>query len=146
MSDELRKGLEALRSAAATGVDNLLGKMGGELLDVSPERVSGRVPVEGNTDAAGFLHGGATTTLAESLASIAAWAQDTSKITMGIEIKVNHIRPPRSGWIVGTALPLRVGRSVSFWEIPITDEKGELVAFSTATIAIREPRTPPSSS
>jgi 1,4-dihydroxy-2-naphthoyl-CoA hydrolase len=141
MSDDLKNGLEALRSRGATGVDNLMGKMGGELLEVEPERVSGRIPVEGNTDAGGFLHGGATTTLAESLASIAAWVQDTSKVTMGIEIKVNHIRPPKSGWIIGTALPLRVGRSVSFWEIPITDDAGELVAFSTATIAIREPRT-----
>jgi 1,4-dihydroxy-2-naphthoyl-CoA hydrolase len=140
MSDDLRKGLDALRKTGATGTDNLMGKMGGELLEVKPEQVSGRLPVEGNTDAEGFLHGGATTTLAESLASIAAWAQDSSKITMGIEIKVNHIRPLKAGWITGTARPLRVGRSVSFWEIPITDDRGELFAFSTAKIAIREPR------
>jgi 1,4-dihydroxy-2-naphthoyl-CoA hydrolase len=121
--------------------DNLSRRLGMEMLEVTPQRISARVSVEGNTDAEGYLHGGATVTLAETLASIGGWAQDTSKLAMGIEIKVNHIRWPKAGWITGVATPLRVGRSVSFWEIRITNDNDELVAFSTCTIAIREPRS-----
>ncbi|MGH2812922.1 MAG: PaaI family thioesterase, partial [Actinomycetota bacterium] len=106
----------------------------------TPERLVARVPVEGNTQPYGLFHGGASAALAETLASVGAWLPDTSKVTMGVEIKVNHIRATREGWVTGTAVPLFTGRSISVWEIRLTDDAGRLVAFSTATIAVREPR------
>lgn len=132
----------AARVAAmrAAGSGALMTKMGMEWIEASPERVVARLPVEGNTQPFGLFHGGASAALAETLASVGAWVVDTSKITMGIEIKVNHIRPARAGHVTGTGVPLFVGKSVQVWEVRMTDDEGNLTAFSTVTIAVREPR------
>lgn len=111
-----------------------------EWLEVSPQRTSARVPVEGNTQPFGLFHGGASACLAETIASVGAWVVDTSKVTMGIEIKVNHIRAATSGWITGIGTPLFTGKSIQVWEVRMTNDDGELTAFSTVTIAVREPR------
>lgn len=124
----------------AAGPGALMVKMGFEFLEVSPDRVVGRVPVEGNTQPMGLFHGGASAALAETIASIGAWLKDTSKITMGIEIKVNHLRPATKGWVTGTGVPIHTSRSIAVWEIRMSDDEGRPTAFSTATIAIREPR------
>ena len=119
----------------------LMDRMGIEWLEASGERVVARVPVEGNTQPYGLFHGGSSAALAETLASIGSWLVDTSKITMGIEIQVNHLRPATKGWVTGVGVPLRVGSSVQVWEIRMTDDEGRLTAFSTCTIAVREPRS-----
>jgi uncharacterized protein (TIGR00369 family) len=115
-------------------------KMGFEWIGASAEKVVARVPVEGNTQPFGLFHGGASAALAETLASVGAWLVDTSKFTAGIEIKVNHIRPATKGYITGTGTPIHVGKSVQVWEIHMTDDEGNLTAYSTVTIAVREPR------
>jgi len=119
----------------------LMDRMGIEWLEASGERVVARVPVEGNTQPYGLFHGGSSAALAETLASVGSWLVDTSKITMGIEIKVNHLRPVTQGWVTGVGTPLRIGSSVQVWEIRMTDDQGRLTAFSTCTIAVREPRS-----
>lgn len=124
----------------ATGPGALMEKMGIEFLETSAERLVARLPVEGNTQPMGLFHGGASAALAETIASIGAWLQDTSKVTMGIEIKVNHLRPATKGWITGVGVPIHTSRSIAVWEIRMSDDDGRLTAFSTATIAIREPR------
>ena len=115
-------------------------RMGLEWIEAGPDRVVARVPVEGNTQPYGLFHGGASAALAETLASVGAWLVDTTKITMGIEIKVNHIRAATDGWITGTAGPLFVGKSIQVWEVRLTDKDDRLTAFSTVTIAVREPK------
>jgi uncharacterized protein (TIGR00369 family) len=129
---------EALVAGLQSSGDVMLQKMGIEWLEASPERVVARIPVEGNTQPFGLLHGGASAALAETLASVGAWLNNPEKITMGIEIKVNHIRGAREGWVTGTGTPLFSGRSVSVWEVRLTGDDGRLTAFSTATIAIRD--------
>lgn len=129
--------IEALKSQ---GPGTLMEKMGFEWLEASSEKAVGRMPVEGNTQPYGLLHGGASACLAETLASVGAWLADPSMITMGIEITVNHIKAATSGWITGTAVPLRQGKSVAVWEIRMTNDDGELTAFSTCTIAIKKAR------
>lgn len=124
----------------AAGPGALMVKMGFEFLEVDPDRVVGRVPVEGNTQPMGLFHGGASAALAETIASIGAWLKDTSKVTMGIEIKVNHLRPATKGWVTGVGVPIHTSRSIAVWEIRMSDDEGRPTAFSTATIAIREPR------
>lgn len=124
----------------AAGPGALMVKMGFEFLEVSPDRVVGRVPVEGNTQPMELFHGGASAALAETIASIGAWLKDTSKVTMGIEIKVNHLRPATKGWVTGVGMPIHTSRSIAVWEIRMSDDEGRPTAFSTATIAIREPR------
>jgi uncharacterized protein (TIGR00369 family) len=137
--DPLSVGQEALIAGLQSSGDLMLKKLGTEWLEATPERVVARIPVEGNTQPFGLLHGGASATLAEALASVGAWLNSPGKITMGIEIKVNHIRGAREGWVTGVGTPLFSGRSVSVWEVRLTDDDGKLTAFSTATIAIRDP-------
>lgn len=115
-------------------------KMGMELLETSEERVVARIPVEGNTQTIGLLHGGASAALAETVASIGAWINNPGKVTLGVDIKVNHLRPAKEGWVTGVGTPLYSGRSLSVWEIRLTDDSGTMTAFATCTIALREPR------
>jgi 1,4-dihydroxy-2-naphthoyl-CoA hydrolase len=120
----------------------LVDKLGGELLETSAERVVGRVPVEGNTQPLGFLHGGASAVLAETLASIGAFIVSAGRISFGLEIKVNHLRPVREGWVTGTAVPLHVGATTQVWEVRLRDDQGRLVAFATCTLAGRAVKPP----
>lgn len=118
----------------------LLDKMELEWLEASAERVVGRMPVEGNTQPWDILHGGASGVLAESIASFGAWLADTGRQAFGVELKVNHLRPAKAGWITGTGLPLMTGKNLSVWEVRIHDDDGVLTAFSTCTVALRDRR------
>lgn len=120
----------------------LFDKLGGELIEATEERVVGRIPVDGNTQPLGFLHGGASAVLAETIASVGAWLASGGQPTFGLEIKVNHMRSVRTGWVTGTALPLHVGTTTQVWEVRIRDDEGHLTAFSTCTLATRSQRTP----
>lgn len=123
-----------------TGRGPLLEKMGLQWLEAAPDRVVARIPVEGNTQPFGLLHGGASAVLAESIASVGAWLADPSKIILGVELKVNHLHPGRSGWITGVGTPLHTGSSLAVWEIRMTDDQDRPTAFSICTVTIREPR------
>lgn len=127
---------------AASPTGPLVDKLGGELIEATAERVVGRIPVEGNTQPVGFLHGGVSAVLAETLASVGAVIASEGRITFGLEVKVNHLRPVRAGWITGTAVPLYIGATTQVWEIRIRDDEGRLTAFSTCTLAGRAV-TPP---
>lgn len=116
----------------------LMEKMGMEWVETTPQKVVARMPVKGNTQPLGLLHGGASAALAETLASVGAWLNAGGKVTMGIEIKVNHIRRVTEGWVTGVAVPLHTGRTVQVWEVKITDDSGKLTAYSTCTIAVRD--------
>lgn len=129
--------LGALKSNSAGA---LMDRMGIEWIEASRDRLVARVPVEGNTQPYGLFHGGASAVLAETLASVGAWLQDTTKITMGIEIKVNHLRPAREGWVTAVAIPLQIGRTIQVWEIRLSGDDGKPTAFSTCTIAVRDQR------
>lgn len=132
--------VERVQALMAGGSGPLMEKMGIEWIEASGSRCIAKVPVEGNTQPYGLFHGGASAVLAETLASVGAWLVDTSKVTMGIEIKVNHLRPASRGWVTGVATPLHVGRTIQVWEIRLSDDEGKPTAFSTCTIAVREPR------
>ena len=117
----------------------LAEKMGIELLEVEPARIVARMPVEGNTQPLGLLHGGASAVLAETLASLGGWLNAPERMVLGLEIKVNHLRPAREGWLTGTGVPVHLGRTTQLWEMRITDEADRLVAFATCTLAVRSP-------
>ena len=115
----------------------LAAKMGIEWLEVDPKRVVARMPVEGNTQPLGLLHGGASGVLAETLASVGGWLNAPGRMVLGLELKVNHLRSAREGWLTGTGVPIHLGRTTQLWEVRITDEDGRLIAFSTCTLAVR---------
>ena len=89
----------------------LVERMGIELVEVTPERVVARMPVAGNTQPYGLLHGGASAVLAETIVSIcAALHAGPDRIAVGVELNATHHRAVRDGWVVGVATPLAAGR------------------------------------
>nr|WP_229785683.1 hotdog fold thioesterase [Promicromonospora citrea] len=111
--------------------------MGMELLELAPDRAVGRIPVAGNTQPAGLLHGGASVALAETLGSLAAQAHaGPGRNAVGIEVSATHHRGVREGWVTGTATALHLGRSTASYEIVVTDEAGKRVCTARLTCMI----------
>ena len=118
---------------------SLIGRLGIEFIEVGAEYLIARMPVDDRTrQPFGILHGGASVTLAETLASCAAtFTVDRDQAScVGLEINANHIRPVTSGWVTGVASPIALGRRTQVWEIRITDDDGKLVCLSRCTIAV----------
>lgn len=114
-------------------------KMGIELTEVTAERVVGRMPVDGNTQPFGLLHGGASVVLAESLGSVGAMMHaGEGKIAVGIEINATHHRAARAGFVTGTASALSLGKTLATYDVLITDEDGNRVCTSRITCLIRK--------
>jgi uncharacterized protein (TIGR00369 family) len=117
----------------------LVPKLGLEFLQVHPDRMVGRIPVEGNTQPYGVLHGGATAALCETVASYGtALAAGDGKLVMGIELNINHIRAVRSGHVIATGSPLHIGTTTAVWDMKVHDDDGRLVAVSRLTLVIRD--------
>lgn len=132
-----REGALQMASDAVRGT--MMERIGIEWLDIGTERVVARIPVEGNTQVYGQLHGGATAALCESVGSIGtAVVAGIDKTVVGIQLSVNHLRAVRDGHITATGVPLRVGRTVAAWDMRVHDDEGNLVASATLTLAIRE--------
>lgn len=120
---------------------NMGDALGIEFTSFKKEEIKGTMPVDQNTiQPFGILHGGASVTLAETLASIGAWLnlEDDSKTAVGIEINANHIRSVKkgSGYVVGTAKPVHRGRNIHVWEVRIETDSGKLVCSSRCTLAV----------
>lgn len=117
----------------------LAERMGIEFLEATPERVVGRMPVAGNTQPYGLLHGGASAVLAETLGSVcAALHAGPDRIAVGIELNATHHKAMREGWVIGVATPLAAGRSAASLEIVISTESGERVCTSRLTCLLRD--------
>ena len=109
-------------------------KMGIEIIEASPERIIGTMPVEGNTQAFGLLHGGANVVLAELLGSLGAWLHaGGQKRTVGVDINATHHKSARSGIVTGVATPVSRGRTLACYEIVITNEAGERTCTARIT-------------
>jgi 1,4-dihydroxy-2-naphthoyl-CoA hydrolase len=112
-------------------------KMGVELVEITPERVVATMPVEGNTQPYGLLHGGASVVLAETLGSVAsALHAGPGRFAVGVEINATHHRSATSGLVTGTATAIHLGRTMATFEIAITDESGRRVCTSRLTCAL----------
>ncbi|GAA1503033.1 hypothetical protein GCM10009827_014920 [Dactylosporangium maewongense] len=118
----------------------LAERMGITLLEATPERVVATMPVAGNTQPYGLLHGGASVVLAETLGSIGAAlhaARLFNGIAVGIDVNATHHKAARDGIVTGVATPLRLGGMIASYEIAITDEKGDRVCTARLTCALR---------
>ena len=89
----------------------------------------------------GYLHGGATVALAETVASIGAnLASPDDHVAFGMEINANHLRPVREGRLHAEALPVHVGRTSQVWEVKVRDEQDRLVCVGRCTLAVTPKR------
>ncbi len=125
------------------GGANALGdRMGITLLETTPERVVGTMPVEGNTQPYGLLHGGASCVLAETLGSVGAAlhaAATHGGIAVGVDINATHHRSARSGLVTGVATAIHLGGTAATYEIVITDEHGARICTARLTCLLRRP-------
>ena len=126
--------LAALFSAGDLGT-----RMGVRVVEASPERVVGTMPVAGNTQPYGLLHGGASAVLAETLGSVGSMLHGgITKIAVGVDLNCTHHRGVRSGQVTGVATPVHRGRSTATYEIVITDEQDKRVCTARLTCLLRD--------
>jgi uncharacterized protein (TIGR00369 family) len=123
----------------------LLQLMGIVVSEASPERVVATMPVKGNTQPYGLLHGGASCVLAESLGSIgsALHAATYGTVAVGVDINATHHRAVREGVVTGVATPIYLGRTTTSYEVVVTDERDKRVC--TARITCQLIQAPPGS-
>ena len=119
----------------------LASQLGIEFIELGDDYFRARMPVDDRTrQPYGILHGGASVALAETLGSVAAGlVVDPKKYrVVGQEINANHIRAIASGYVIGTARPVHIGKRSHVWEIRIVDELDRLVCISRITMAVIE--------
>ncbi|OMH33254.1 thioesterase [Tersicoccus sp. Bi-70] len=116
----------------------LADRMGIVFTELSADRCVATMPVEGNTQPAGLLHGGAHVVLAETLGSTAAslWAGPGATV-VGTDVNATHHRGVRDGVVTGTATPLHRGRTLATYEVVMTDEAGRRLSTARITNLIR---------
>ena len=131
--------LDLVRRAGTIGPGTAVERAGIELTHVSPDRVVGTMPVEGNRQPYGVLHGGASCVLAETLASVGSAIQaGAGRLAMGVEINASNHRSARDGLVTGTATALDLGRTMATWQIEITDGEGRRICTARVTCALRD--------
>lgn len=115
--------------------------LGIQLIEIGRDRVVATLSIDGrHRQPFGYLHGGVSLVLAETVASVASIANiDTSRQSaFGLEINANHLRSKRDGILTARATPIHRGRSTHVWDVRITDENERLVCISRCTVAVVE--------
>ena len=115
----------ALDWATQRGMGALAEKMGMEFVEFSLDRCVATMPVEGNTQPVGLMHGGAYVVLGESLGSMAANLHaGPGRLAVGVDINATHTRSATSGLVTGVCTPVHLGRTIAVHEIVVTDDQG----------------------
>ena len=141
MSDavSMPAGFEDLYEAMYKDGGQLSAKLGIDFKELDPQRLVATMPVDGNRQPAGLLHGGASVALAETLGSIGASLHaGPGRLVVGVDINATHHRAAVSGLVTGTATPLHLGRGTATYEVVVTDEQGRRVCTSRITCLIRD--------
>lgn len=112
--------------------------LGIEILEATKEKVVGEMMVTQELHQPfGYLHGGASVALAETVASIGGYLNcPPGMAAMGLEINANHLRSKQTGILTATGVPLHLGKTTQVWEIKIKDEADKLVCISRCTVAV----------
>ncbi|MEL6867086.1 MAG: hotdog fold thioesterase [Bacteroidota bacterium] len=130
--------LELLNS---TNIQSLVTHIGIKFTNWGDDYLQAEMPVDHRTiqPYSRILHGGASVVLAETIGSVASTfciADLAAEVPVGIEINASHLRSVKSGKVIATVKPIRVGRKIHVWNIDITDEAGKMVCNSRLTMAI----------
>ncbi|MGF1646871.1 MAG: PaaI family thioesterase [Kineosporiaceae bacterium] len=117
----------------------LMERMGIELLEIGAERTVARMPVAGNTQPYGLLHGGASAALAETVGSFAAQLHaGDGRAAVGIDLSATHHRAVRAGTVTAVATALHRGGTVATYGIEVRDDAGRLVCTARLTCVVRD--------
>ncbi|MFJ5105644.1 MULTISPECIES: hotdog fold thioesterase [unclassified Glutamicibacter] len=116
------------------GVGELVEKLEIIFTGFEPQRVAATMPVAGNTQVYGILHGGASAALAETLGSMAAALHGAGRANpVGVDLNITHHKAGRTGLVTGVCTPVHLGRSSTCHEIVISNEQGQRVATARIT-------------
>lgn len=123
--------------------EQLASRMGIEITQWDVNEMIGTMPVKGNRQPFGLLHGGANAVLAEQIGSVASamHAAQFGLIAVGLELSCTHHRAARDGVVTGVARPIHLGRSTTTYEIVVTDEEGKRTCTARLTCLLR-PKAP----
>jgi 1,4-dihydroxy-2-naphthoyl-CoA hydrolase len=126
----------------AVSQNTAVSYLGIEFLEIGDDYLTARVPVDHRTHQPyGLLHGGVSVVLAETLGSCgAACACEPGAKVVGLDINANHLKGVSSGWVIGTARAVHIGRTTQVWQIDLRNEAGELTCVSRITMAVLAPR------
>ncbi|WP_236654500.1 PaaI family thioesterase [Streptacidiphilus anmyonensis] len=114
-------------------------KLGIRIVEASPERVVGTMPVDGNQQPYGLLHGGASAALAETLGSIGSMLHaGPGRYAVGVDLNATHHRSATSGLVTGVATAVFRGRTAATYEIAITDDQGRRITSCRLTCMLRD--------
>lgn len=141
MSDTTPPAVFPADLAAAQGLfaGTLIERMGIVVTEVGATRAVGSMPVAGNTQPHGLLHGGASAALVETLGSLAAAAHaGPHRVAVGIELSATHHRSVRSGVVTGTATALHLGRTLATYEVVVHDDEGRRLCTGRLTCLLRD--------
>lgn len=123
------------------GIGALDKKMGIEIIEASPERLVATMPVEGNTQPIGLLHGGANVVLAESLGSIGTQLHaGADRKIVGVDINATHHKSATSGIVTAVATAISLGKTLCSYNIEIKNDKGERTCTARITCLILNQR------
>jgi uncharacterized protein (TIGR00369 family) len=130
---------ELVERLITSGGGELARKMGIEFLEISASHSVARMPVEGNTQVVGLLHGGAHVVLGESLGSISSAVHaGPGRYAVGIEINATHSRSVTDGWVTATCEALVLGRTLATHETVVRDAEGRRLSTIRMTNLLRD--------
>lgn len=117
-------------------------KLGTIVTELTPARVVGKLPVEGNQQVFGLLHGGANAVLIETLASLGAYAhaKELGKGVVGVDLNVTHLRSTTAGIVTCVATAVKLGKQLAVYEAEIRNDEGQLTAKGKLTCQLIELR------
>jgi len=126
--------LEEIRKRPPSALDK---KRGIEIIEASPQRMVGTMPVEGNTQPSGLLHGGANVVLAETLGSVGTHLHaGPNRRIVGIDVNATHHKSATSGKVTAVATAVTLGKTLCCYEVEITNDKGERTCSARITCLI----------
>jgi uncharacterized protein (TIGR00369 family) len=126
--------LQVIRERGSGALDK---KMGIEIIEASPERLVATMPVEGNTQPIGLLHGGANVVLAESLGSIGTQLHaGADRKIVGVDINATHHKSATSGFVTAVATAISLGKTLCSYNVEVKNDKGERTCTARITCLI----------
>jgi len=123
----------------STSTGSIWDILGITVVSADKEKVVATMPIgPQHRQQVGYLHGGISVVLAESVASLgtALNIDMETQMAFGLEINANHLRPKRDGQVTAVATAIHRGRTTHVWDIKISDENGKLVCISRCTVAV----------
>ena len=129
----------ALQQRFAELTEQLTERLGIAITDVTPGRLVATMPVAGNRQPYGLLHGGASVALAETLGSVAAALHaGDGRVALGVEINATHHRAAKSGVVTAVCTPVHEGNTMATYEVVISDEQDRRVCTARLTCLLRD--------